>query len=275
MSRTPAQRLERGLKTTSRRGLRLNLRLKKFLGRRGKTIFISALPKSGSTFLVNALAEVTGYQTFFLGYHQLNEQDLYLPNLIDAWSMNVISHQHTRPSAPNLALMDQFAIRPVILTRNAYDATVSMTDHLERESPETPLFNAPADFMGRSRPERLDAVIDLALPWYIRFVADWSAAGAGTGRDCLWLRYEDLIADGAGAIGQILAFHGLAKDLAKDDAAIEDALIRARGERSRLNQGVAGRGAGELSPEQKARINALTRHYPGVDFSPLGLGADR
>jgi hypothetical protein len=263
MIRTTGQRLERGLKTTSRRGLRLNLRLKQLFGRRGRTIFISALPKSGSTFLVNVLAQVTGHQHFFLGYHQLNEQDLYLPNLIDAWSMNVISHQHTRPNAPNLALLDQFAIRPIILTRAAYDATVSLTDHLQGESRQTPLLNVPADFMARSRPERLDMVIDLALPWYIRFVAEWSR----TERDCLWLQYEDLIADGARIIGQVLAFHGLAKD----DAAIEQALIAARGDASRFNKGVAGRGDAELSDGQKARINALTRHYPGVDFSCLDL----
>ncbi len=263
MSRTTGQRLERGLKTTSRRGLRLNLRLKRLFARRGKTIFISALPKSGSTFLVNALAQVTGYQNFFLGYHQLNEQDLYLPNLIDAWSMNVISHQHTRPSAPNLDLMDQFGIRPVILTRNAYDAMVSLTDHLERESPQTPLLNVPSDFMARHRAERLDMVIELALPWYIRFVAEWR----GADRDCLWLRYEDLITDGTGVIGQILAFHGLTKDT----AAIEAALIQARGGSSRFNKGGAGRGEEELSDGQKARIDALTRHYPGLDFACLDL----
>ena len=105
MSRTPIQRLERGLKTTSLRGLRLNLRLKKLFGRRGLSLFITALPKSGSTFMVKTLGEVTGYQHMFLGYHQLNEQDLYLPNLIDSWTMNIISHQHTRPSAPNHRLI--------------------------------------------------------------------------------------------------------------------------------------------------------------------------
>jgi hypothetical protein len=266
MSRTPAQRLERGLKTTSIRGLRLNLRLKKLFGRRGKTIFISALPKSGSTFLVKALGAVTGYQPFFLGYHQLNEQDLYLPNLIDAWSMNVISHQHTRPSAPNLALMKEFAIRPVILTRNAHDAVVSLTDHLENESTQTPLLNVPEDFKQRPRGERLDMVIDLAMPWYIRFVADWRRAG----QDCLWLRYEGLAADGLNTVRQILSFHGLTKD----DGAIEQALIQARGDGSRFNRGVAGRGASELNEDQKSSIGALTRHYPGIDFSPLDLAVD-
>jgi len=263
MNRRASQRLERGLKTTSRRILRLNLCLKELFGRRGKTIFISALPKSGSTFLVNVLARATGYQTFFLGYHQLNEQDLYLPNLIDAWSMNVVSHQHTRPSAPNLELLGRFAISPAILTRNVYDATVSLTDHLERESADTPVLNVPKDFMDRDRTARLDMVIDLALPWYIRFVADWSQAE----HDCLWLRYEDLIEDGADVVRRVLAFHSLTVD----EAAIDQALIQARGEGSRLNKGVAGRGERELSAAQKTRIRNLTRHYPGVDFACLGL----
>jgi hypothetical protein len=271
MSRTPIQRLERGLKTTSLRGLRLNLRLKKLFGRRGLSLFITALPKSGSTFMVKTLGEVTGYQHMFLGYHQLNEQDLYLPNLIDSWTMNIISHQHTRPSAPNLDLMRQFFIRPVILTRNAYDAMVSQTDHLEAESAETPILNVPDNFMERSRSERLDMVIDLAMPWYIRFVGDWQQADAKGEVECLWLRYEDLITDGVDVVGQVLDFHGLSRD----DAVIERALVRARGEGSRLNKGIAGRGAAELSDEQKRRIHALTRHYrnvsSGVDFGCIDL----
>ncbi len=262
-SRSPAQRLERGLKTTSRRGLRLNLRLKKLFARRGKTILITALPKSGSTYLVKALSAATGYQTFFLGYHQLNEQDLYLPNLIDAWSMNVVSHQHTRPSAPNLDLMAQFAIRPVILTRDIHDAAVSLTDHLESESAETPLLNVPDDFMARTRGQRLDMVIDMAMPWYIRFFADW----ARTDQDCLWIGYEDMTANGAATIRRILEFH----DLAVDDSRIEQALMAARDAGSRINQGIAGRGTGELDEAQKARISALTRHYPGVNFAPIGI----
>ena len=263
MSRTAAQRLERGLKTTSLRGLRLNLRLKKLFSRRGKTIFISALPKSGSTFLVKTLVQATGFQSFFLGYHHLNEQDLYLPNLIDAWSMNVISHQHTRPSAPNFELMRQFAIRPIILTRNIHDAVVSQCDHLENESAQTPLLNVPRDFTERTRGERLNMVIDLAAPWYIRFTADWDQSG----QDCLWLRYEDMIADGPETSRQILAFH----DLEADAATVEQALDQSRGGGSRFNKGVAGRGTAELSAAQKDRIAALTRHYSGVDFSPLGL----
>jgi hypothetical protein len=120
--------------------------------------------------------------------------------------------------------------------------------------------------MDRPRTERLDMVIDLAIPWYIRFTADWSVAEAEAGRDCLWLRYEDLIADGADVVGRVLNFHGLNAD----PATIEAALAQARDGDSRFNKGVAGRG-NELTAAQKNRIMDLTRHYPGIDFSALGL----
>jgi len=265
MTRTLRQRLERGFKTTTRRGLRLNFQLKKLFSRRGETIFISAFPKSGSTYLVKTLATVTGFQSFFLGYHQLNEQDLYLPNLIDAWSMDTISHQHTRPSQPNLALMSQFSIRPVILTRNIHDALVSLTDHLETESIYTPLLDLPDNFMERPRHARLDLVIDLAAPWYIRFAADWSRAK----RDCLWLRYEDLIVDGVATVNNILHFHGLDATM----SSIEQALAEARKGDSRFNQGIEGRGNREFNDNQKTRIYRLAQHYPDTDFSVIGLGA--
>ena len=187
MNRTLTQRLERGLKAREHRKLKLALSWKRRFSRRGRTLFISAMPKSGSTFLVNVLCGCTGYAQQFLGYHQLNEQDLYPPNLLDVWSRNVVAHQHTRAHAPNLDLLDRFGIRPVVLTRNLFDATVSLADHLERESAETPIFNAPSDFAERERCERLDMVIDLAMPWYVQFFADWALAGRQEGRNVLWL----------------------------------------------------------------------------------------
>ena len=110
-------------------------------------------------------------------------------------------------------------------------------------------------------------VIDLALPWYIRFVADWSEAQNNTIPDCLWISYENLISDGVGIISKILTFHGLTSD----DKTIKSALQKARNNNSRLNKGIAGRGDLELNVMQKSRIRSLTRHYPKVDFSCLDL----
>lgn len=267
MSRTLGQRLDRGLKARQHRKLKLALAWKRRFARRGRTLFVSAMPKSGSTFLVNALCGCTGFQQQFLGSHQLNEQDLYLPNLLDAWSRNIVSHQHTRPHAPNLSLLDSFDIRPVILTRNLFDAAVSLTDHLERESEETPIFNAPPDFATRSRAARLEMVLDFAMPWYVAFFAGWTEAVRRDSRDLLWLRYEDLATDGVSAVARVLAWYGL--DIPTEQ--IEAAVDGAAGAQSRLNRGISGRGMAELSQRQQNKLIRLCGYYPDVDFSSVGI----
>lgn len=256
-----SQRLERAVKGTGTRTLAAQLRAKRALSRRARCLFVTAMPKSGSTLLVKALAEATGYIELFLGADHLNEQDLYLPKLVDAWSMNVVCHQHTRATRANLALMREFAIRPVVLVRDLADALVSLCDHLESESAETPVLNVGPDFIARPRAARLDMVIDLAAPWYLQFFAGWQTADI----DRLLLRYEDLAADKAGTVARVLAFHKLEAD------GLADAVARAEGAETRFNRGVPGRGRQQMTAEQRARLAALGRHFPGVDLTPIGL----
>ena len=258
-----AQRAERALKTMGGRGLRWQLRYKRLFARPGHTVFVTALPKSGSTFLVNALRESTGFLPFFLGAHHLNEQDLHLPKLLDAWSMDVVCHQHTRATEPNLSLMRDFGIRPVVLVRDLGDCAVSLCDHLETESKATPVLNVGADFTDLGRAARLDLVIDLALPWYVQFVAGWSRQ---TDVETLWLTYDAVMADKAVAVARVLDFCGI--DATAD---LEAAVARAAGGNSRFNQGRSGRGRGELTAAQQARIAALAAHYRDVDFASVGL----
>lgn len=258
-----AQRAERALKTFGGRGLRWQLRYKRLFARPGNTIFLTALPKSGSTLLVNALREATGFMPFFLGAHHLNEQDLYLPKLLDAWSMDIVCHQHTRATEPNLSLMRDFGIRPVVLVRDLCDCAVSLCDHLETESRATPLLNVGEDFTDLSRAARLDLVIDLALPWYVQFVAGWSRQSEV---ETLWLTYDAVMADKAVAVARVLDFCGV--DATAD---VDAAVARAAGGNSRFNQGRSGRGRAELTAAQQARIAAFAAHYPTVDFSPVGL----
>ena len=264
---TLSQRLDRGLKTTALRSLRLNLRAKRLLTRRRNCLFITCFPKSGSTFLVSALAETTGYIRQFLGYDHLNEQDLYLPNLIDTYNMNIVCHQHTRATAPNLELITQFDIRPVVLVRNVFDCLVSLRDHLGRESRSTPMFNATGEFLAKSRVDQFDELIDLALPWYINFVTSWNMVEA-EGAVPLWVTYEDMMADKAGSVRRVLDFYGLHQFDDRVSAAIS------RVEKSadtRFNKGVSGRGDDQISTDQRQRIIDRFRHHPDVDFSPIGI----
>ena len=262
-----SQRLDRGLKTTALRTLRFNLRSKRLFTKRRDCLFITCFPKSGSTFLVAALAEVTGYLRFFLGQNHLSEQDLYLPNLIDAYNMNVVCHQHTRANALNLELMDDFGIRPVVLVRNVFDCLVSLRDHLENESRQTPVFNASEGFFEKPREEQFDELIDIALPWYVNFLTSWRAAESA-GVSPLWLTYEEMMADKPATMRRVLDFHDINSDSSAVSAAVER--VESRGE-TRMNQGVSGRGHEQLTDTQMDRIRAPFRHYPGIDFTPVGI----
>lgn len=260
------QRLERAVKTTSVRFLRANLRFKQTFRRRGHTIFVTAMPKSASTFLVATLAEVTSYLQHFLGSDFLNEQDLYLPKLIDVYDMDVVAHQHTRATPKNLELMQDFAIRPVVLTRPLPDIAVSLLDHIHRESRITSVFHPGPDFGALSRDAQMDAIIDLAMPWFVQFYAGWGEAAEAGAVEALFLDYADVVGAAAETVARILTFQGLA---VPPQAHIADAVARIQGAgRTRFNKGVTGRGAAGLTQAQMDRLSALARHYSAVDFAP-------
>ena len=264
---TLSQRLDRGLKTTALRSLRINLRAKRLFTRRGNSLFVSCFPKSGSTFLVSALAATTGYMRQFLGYDHLNEQDLYLPNLIDTYNMNIVCHQHTRATAPNLKLISEFGIRPVVLVRNVFDCLVSLRDHLERESQSTPVFNATDDFHAKPRSDQFDELIHLALPWYVNFAVSWKVAAAA-GTPTLWVAYEDMMADKTRAVRRVLEFYGLTQFDNQIDAAISRV---DKSSDTRFNKGFSGRGEDQLSDHQRQQVIDRFRHYPDMDFSMIGI----
>jgi hypothetical protein len=133
------------------------------------------MPKSGSTFLANALSEVTGYPQVQLCFgYERHEQDLYLPRLVDACRKDTVTRHHMRATKFNTALLKKFNIKPVILTRNLFDVVPSIRDHLFREGFEKfPCFYCTERFADLSEEKQLDCIIDLALPWYFNFYVSW------------------------------------------------------------------------------------------------------
>jgi hypothetical protein len=77
------------------------------------------------------------------------------------------------------------------------------------------------------------------------------------------VRYEDLMADPAGAIERIAAWAGIASG----DGIVAQALT-ATGHSATFNKGGSGRG-GAVPETVRAEILALTAYYSDVDFSPL------
>ncbi len=261
------QRLQRAWNILPSRSLRLTFQLRARLRQRAPCLFVSAFPKSGSTFLVTALVHASGYSRYFLGQNFFSEQDLYFPRLIDAWAMPVVAHHHARATQPNLDYLNQFRIRPVILTRHLADCLVSLRDHLCKESSRTPTFNAPANFSRWPAPRQYDALVDLAAGWYLDFYTGWRQA-QDQGLHLLWLDYATLIAHPEQSLAQIFAFHGIPVTATRLQAAVER--TQAHGDSTRKNVGISGRGLRALTPEQCARLDTLTEYYPDTDFSAIG-----
>lgn len=235
----------------------------------GRHVFLACAPKSGSTFLKNLLIDATKFLDVFSVYAGLqNEQDLDLPQLERFATQNTVTQQHCRATEANIHLMQAFGIRPVVLVRNIFDTAMSLRDFYDDGFIYSTFFERE-HWIALSPEEKIDLLIDYALPWYFQFLASWQRAVREGRLEVLWLTYEELTADPATTLFRVLGFYGM--------QARPEELRRIVAERSgnrrsnRFNQGFPGRGKTGLTDAQKARIAALSRFFPGTDFSGFGL----
>ena len=138
-------------------------------------LFIACLPKSGSSFLRNALLRLTGFRDTYLFYAGApNEHDLYLPSLLEFATVPTVTQQHARASEANLHLLQGFGLRPVVLVRNLFDALVSLDDFYHQGASFSTFFFP--GYLRLSPEERLDLIVDHVAPWYLQFYASWLRA---------------------------------------------------------------------------------------------------
>ncbi|MBN1911898.1 MAG: sulfotransferase domain-containing protein [Pirellulales bacterium] len=231
-------------------------------------VMIACMPKSGSTLLRRALMEATHWPRLqgVLGF-QRTPQNLYPSLLLNHARQNGVYQQHLQASEIHVALLNQFRFHTVVLVRNLLDVAASLFDHLHRESRFSFAAYLTDDFFELDRPTQLDLVVELLMPWFINFYVGWHDAWQSNVLNMTWVTYEELVADMPGTVGRILEFIGQPKS----EEEVSLALQRAVQSHTRFNKGVTGRGLKTLSPEQVDRIRSLTRFYPWVDFSRIGL----
>jgi len=262
------QKIERAVKVRSHKLLTAKFAIKKTLFRPADRILINAMPKSGSTFLTSALAEVTGAMKFFLGNTHPSEQDFYYPRMVDTWNMRLVCHQHARPNRFNVECLNKFELKPIIQTRNIFDIVVSAKDHLDMMHGDN-IFPRTPGYRALPEEQKLDAIIDHHIARQLQFFDGWMRADI---EKCV-ISYEDMIADYSGTIAKALEFYNL--DVPQDKIIdVVDRLNAGKNtdaEKTRFNKGEAGRGAEILSDEQKDRIRRMASYFTSVDMSPLGL----
>ena len=235
----------------------------------GLHVFIACAPKSGSTFLKNVLVQLTQFKDLFSTYAALqNEHELDLPQLAKFGAVNTVTQQHCRASEANIHLMQAFNISPVILVRNIFDTVLSLLDFYDGGFTFS-TFHGHEDYLRLSNEERIDLLIEYAVPWYFQFAASWQRAEKEGRLSLHWLSYEDMIADKPAALERVLGFYGMSAK--KQDIERTIAAAEADHRNNRFNKGVAGRGQSGLSATQRKNIMRLARYFPSTDFGLLGL----
>jgi hypothetical protein len=227
-------------------------------------ILLACMPKSGSTFLTDVIAALSDVSRVeLIPSPGRREQELDEVKIMKAGSGGFVAQHHVRYSEWTARMCAKHRIRPVVLVRSLPDVIVSLRDHLRREDTETAMFYAePAHAeLCDSSLERM--IARLAAPWYVNFYMSWRAAP-----DALMISYEELIANPDRVLREILGFAGADYD----DREIDEALTKVAGDRrSRLNVGVAGRGA-KLEPEVLRELAALFDFYPEAADDPYVKG---
>ncbi|MBT4890932.1 MAG: hypothetical protein HON65_15410 [Rhodospirillales bacterium] len=236
----------------------------------GKTIMIACIPKSGSTFLHSVLMEATGYPGPKLCLSYANEENMLSPEFIRSiYGVNKIAQEHCRALPHNLAIMQAYNMDIVVLVRNIFDSLVSLRDMLLSETKGSRMAFFQDNLPAMSEEQQLDAVITRWAHWQLDFYVSWVMAfRENRVRGTIWT-YENLMADKPAAVQKILqqVNHEISFEKAQEAvASVEGDKVR-----SRLNVGVSGRGRELMNERQIESIQSMTKFYPGIDFSPLGL----
>ena len=238
----------------------------------GHHVFVACAPKSGSTFLKKLLIETTDFRDVFSVYAALqNEQDLDLPQLAHVARKDTVTQQHCRASEANIHLMQAFGIRPLVLVRDIFDTVMSLRDFYDGGFAYSTFFERDR-YVALGDRQRLDLLIDFVVPWYFQFVASWQRAERDQRLEVMWLDYREVVGETEDTLRRVLAFYGLPIAEERVRQAIDTRHHDKRG--NRFNRGIAGRGLSELDSAQRAKIASFARHFPGTDFSRLGILSD-
>lgn len=177
-----------------------------------------------------------------------------------------VAQHHIRASEHTLQLIDRYHLTPIVLVRNIYDFAVSIADHIANESPVGPIAYFDDGIARLPMEDRVNAAMDLAIPWCINFYVSWWRA-----RPEAIATYEDLILGGPVRQSSHLRSIGLNTEIAEVIAAHE----MTKAQHTRLNVGVAGRGLKFVNFLRRRHVERLASYYPDVDFSLIGIGKKR
>lgn len=251
-------------------GTRMGL-FSKLSGNSGQhqVILTACFPKSASTYISRNMAAILGYEVASLsgsrksvsdpGNHLVREHDLTYGRLKKKCRKNIVAQNHTLATTENVGLINHFNITTFVLVRNLFDICMSYRDHILKDPNRDEVYAAYSEgYEQWSQERQLDFVIDLIIPWYIKFYVSWSR------QDAFIVSYEDMVENPPEFFKRVFEYCG--HDFSESE--IAEKLDIKRQPEGRFNKGVVGRGS-ELSQSQQDRIIKYTEYYPDINFDQV------
>jgi len=231
-----------------------------------KVIFVNSFPKSGSSYVTRVLEEISGFKTHrVVTRFGRNEQDIYLPAIIDAYKSNFITQQHTRATKANIDILNGYKVKPIILVRDIFDIVVSLRDYM-LDNPEIFLGYVTEEYINMKESKQYDFVIDLLIPWYFNFYVSWIEAEKLNKIEFIWCRYEDMLNDKNKFFKRIIKYLEITPL-----KSFESVVYSKNDKKDKVNKAVAGRGQKKLSIEQMEKIFKYASYYSSIDFGRIGI----
>ena len=248
-----------------------------------KSILIACMPKSGSTFLANTIANLHCFAKYSLvPAYGFREQEIEEARILsfnenvlfnrkynkEAKSKFFVAQHHVRNSKITDEICERHKIFRVILCRNLKDIIFSLKDHFVDESIYTSSARVPSEYFSWEEDKKEEFIVDFIMPWYINFFIGWSKYNDDFTK-IIW--YEDLIANKVETISSILKAAEFTQINEDDIIAAVNTKPKATDRRStnRFNKGISGRGK-NLSEIASAKLLKLLDYYK-LDDSILEL----
>ncbi|CAN7469413.1 sulfotransferase domain-containing protein [Phyllobacterium sp. LjRoot231] len=227
-----------------------------------KHVLLACMPKSGSTFLCNAIAALPHFNVG-VGVPDWGrrEQELDDATLSRIEDQNYVLQLHVRYSNATRTQIEKHRLLPLVLVRNIFDVVPSFIDHHRKESLLHPMAFVPEGIQNWSFEESARFVSTMIIPWYFNFYMSWYEAP-----NTLMIRYEKWVAEPEQQLTRICQHIGLDVEQVEIDRAVSS-VIDASPRKNAVNP---GRGS-SLPSGCVEQIRSMAQFYRGTDFSPIGL----
>lgn len=244
-----------------------------------KMYVVTSFPKSASSYLNNLLTTLLKCEkSIYCSMRRANNQDLYLPNMIDSkLKGDTLARHHFIGTLNNVEYLKKFNLNPIVLVRNIYDVVPSWRDDFVKDLPDNNddttghmgIGYVTKEFLTFDHEKQMDFIIDMQLPWIIKFYASWYRIINQNTLNGLMIRYEDLTKNTNETLKKITNFYKIYFEESEYEDVINN--VNKMKAANNFNVGLKGRGPKELTEKQMQKIKALTNYYSDVDFSFIGI----